>query len=329
VSIATVSRVFNESPRVSEKTRIRVLEVARALHYQPHVSARSLANKRSDLVLAVIPMLTNYFYMEVVRGVQDSLADSDLDLLVYTAQAPEQVDGQLKRAMQRGRAEGILLFSTPLNESRARRIKQGGQPVVLVDSQHPAFDSISIDNKSGAEAATEHLISNGRKRIGLITGNQASIPARVRRAGYEAALQKAGLAVDPSIILVSEATHQHGYTEKVGFASMNRLLHMSEPVDAVFVASDIQALGVLRALREAGRQVPGDIAVVGFDDIQISAYVGLSTLRQPMYEMGRKAIELLLRRIEDPTLPIEHLEFEPTLIVRETSGHRASLPDQA
>ena len=192
VSIATVSRVFNGSTRVSDRTRKRVMEIAEELNYHPHVSARSLASRRSNLVMAVIPMLTNYFYMEVVRGVQDALLDSEWDLLVYTAQAPENVDTQLNRALQRGRAEGVLLFSTPLDDARIQRMKRANMPVVLVDSHHPDFDSISVDNEEGGFIATRHLLEQGYKRIGLITGHKASVPAVDRQKGYQRALQGAG-----------------------------------------------------------------------------------------------------------------------------------------
>lgn len=319
VSIATVSRVFNGSTRVSDRTRSRVLKIAQELNYQPHVSARSLASRRSDLVMAVIPMLTNYFYMEVVRGVQDALLDSEWDLLVYTAQAPEKVDTQLARALQRGRAEGVLLFSTPLTKARIAKMKQADLPVVLVDSHHPDFDAISVDNEQGGFIATQHLLEQGYRRIGLITGHKASVPALDRQMGYRRALQTAGLSVNEAHILVSEDLHQHGYTEMAGYTAMETLLQQADPPDAVFVASDIQALGALRAIREHGLQTPNDIGVVGFDDIQFSIYVGLSTLHQPMYDMGKQAIQRLIQRIEDPSRPVAHTQFAPKLVVRETS----------
>ncbi|MDX1741089.1 MAG: LacI family DNA-binding transcriptional regulator, partial [Rhodothermales bacterium] len=142
VSIATVSRVLNNNPRVSAKTRSRVLEVAQELGYEPHPSARSLARRRSSVVSAVIPMVTNYFFMEVLRGLQDRLGQSEFDLLVYTARTVEEVGTQLDRALHRGRSAGVLLFSTPIGEHHIARMRRFGQPVVLVDCSHPEFDSV-------------------------------------------------------------------------------------------------------------------------------------------------------------------------------------------
>ncbi|MEM1094970.1 MAG: LacI family DNA-binding transcriptional regulator [Bacteroidota bacterium] len=320
VSIATVSRVFNNHPRVSDSTRARILELADTMGYMPHVSARSLAQQTTNLISAVIPMLSNYFFMEVIRGLQDRLAESDYDLLVYSAHGIEDVDAQLERALQRGRSAGVMLFSTPLLPEHTKRLKRRNHPVVLVDSFHPEFDSVSVDNVLGGSVATEHLIAQGATRIGLISGNAQSVPARDRRTGYEAALRRANLDIDPRLIAVSHDADEHGYNEREGYALVERLLKSGAEMDAVFVASDIQALGVLRALHDHNVGCPEDIKVVGFDDIKISEYVGLSTMRQPMYEMGRLAVEKILHRIGQPDHPTSHTLFAPKLVARDTSS---------
>ena len=326
VSIATVSRVFSGSAPVADGTRARVFAVADELGYEPHVSARSLARKSTQLVAAVVPMLTSYFFMEVIRGVQDRLAESDYDLLVFSSRSPEHVDAQLARAAQKGRADGLLLCSTPLTPPRADALLASGSPVVLVDSAHPDFDSVAVNNREGGYAATRHLLELGHERVALIAPNPVSVPGLERRAGYEAALRDAGRAVDARLIATSGEDDEHGYTREAGYAAMQALLRLPEPPDAVFAASDVQALGALRALREAGLRVPEDVALVGFDDIRTSAYVGLSTLRQPMYEMGKAAIDKLLRRIEAPSRPVSHTTFSAELCVRETCGAALHVP---
>ncbi len=318
VSIATVSRVFNNSPRVAPHTRKRVLEVARRLGYQPHVSAQSLARRQAQLVSAVVPMLTNYFFVEVLRGLQDRLAESPFDLLVYAAPTLADVDAHLERALQRGRSAGVMLFSTPLTQERVELLKRGRQPIVLVDSFHPDFDSVSIDNEQGGYLATRHLIEHGYRRIGLLMAHPDSVPARERRYGYERALREAGLTLDPSLIASSTDPHHHGYTEEGGREAMRQLLGHEPRPEAVFVVSDIMALGALQALEEAGLRVPDDVALIGFDDLRVSRYLGLSTLRQPMYEMGKLAAEKLLRRIAEPDLPVTSTVFAPRLICRRT-----------
>lgn len=318
VSIATVSRVFNDSPRVSPATRERVLHVARRLNYQPHVSAQSLARKNTHLITAVIPVVANYFYMEIIRGMQDVLVESEYDLIMYAAAKPETVGSQLDRAAQKGRSEGLLVLSTPLSEQRAKRLKSSTRPVVLVDTLHPDFDSISVDNRKGGYMATRHLIDGGFQRIAHITINPEAPPATDRRLGYEEALREAGIKIDPALIAASEKK-PFGFVEAAGYEAMQTLLTRSPIPDAVFVASDVQALGAMRAMREHGLIPPGDVALVGFDDIQVSEYVGLTTLRQPTYEMGKLAIQKLLQRISRPDHPTAATVFSPSLIVRSSS----------
>ncbi|MDQ7040179.1 MAG: LacI family DNA-binding transcriptional regulator [Rhodothermus sp.] len=318
VSIATVSRVFNNSPRVAPHTRKRVLEVARRLGYQPHVSAQSLARRQAQTVAAIVPMLTNYFFVEVLRGLQDRLVETSFDLLVYAAPTLSDVDTHLERALQRGRSAGVMIFSTPLTEARVERVQRSPQPVVLVDSFHPDFDSVSIDNEQGGYLAARHLLEHGYRRIGLLMAHPDSVPARERRHGYERALHEAGLELDPELIVASTDPHNHGYTEAGGYEAMKQLLTRDPRPEAVFVVSDIMALGALQAIEEAGLQVPDDLGLIGFDDLRVSRFLGLSTLRQPMYEMGKLAAEKLLRRIAEPELPVTSTVFAPRLICRRT-----------
>ena len=326
VSIATVSRVFNDHPRVSEATRRRVFRVAEQLGYEPHASAQSLARKHTQLISAVVPMMTSYFFMEVLRGVQDRLDESDYDLLVYPSRTMDGVDVQLQRALQRGRSDGLLLISTPMTGVRARRLAASPRAVVLVDSHHDLLDSVCVDNRAGGAEAVRHLVSRGHERIGLVLPVPGSPPAADRRAGYEDALAEAALPVDPELVVEAEWDHaDHGYTRYAGYRGMQLLLDRfadrpAERPTAVFVAADVMALGALRAAREAGLAVPGDLEVVGFDDINSSAYVGLTTLQQPMYDMGTVAIETLMRRMAHPDLPPSHTTFAPRLVVRETTG---------
>lgn len=326
VSIATVSRVLNGHPRVSDPTRQRVFEVAKALGYEPHASAQSLARKHTRLVSAVVPMMTSAFFVEVLRGVQDQLDDTDYDLLVYASRTLDRVEGQLARAVQRGRSDGLLLVSTPLTDDRAQMLAANAQPVVLVDSFHPEIDSVTVDNRRGGVVATEHLLERGHERIALLMPIEDSGPAQRRRAGYEDALAEAGLLFDDALVVAAEWDHDHhGYTRFAGYRAMHELLSRfegreSDRPTAVFAAADVMAFGALRAAREAGLDVPGDIEIVGFDDVEPSAYAGLTTLRQPMSEMGALATEMLLRRLESPGAPVQHVVFAPELVIRETTG---------
>ncbi len=330
VSIATVSRVLNGNPRVSETTRKRVFDVAAELGYAPHASAQNLARKHTRLVSAVVPMMTSAFFVEVLRGVQDQLDATDYDLLVYASRTLDRAEAQLSRAVQRGRSDGLLLVSTPLSEARAQALAASAQPVVLVDAFHNDLDSVTVDNHRGGTMATEHLIQRGHKRIALLMPLEVSGPAVHRRDGYLDALADAGLEVDPLWIVTADWDHDHhGYTRFAGYRAMQTLLDRfpdpSSRPTAVFAAADVIALGASRAAREAGLTIPGDLEVVGFDDIESSAYAGLTTLCQPMAEMGRLATEMLLRRLEAPGAPAQHVVFAPELVVRETTGTKGEL----
>lgn len=323
VSTATVSRVFNQSARVSEKTRRRVLKAADDLQYQPHASAQSLARQQSHLVSAVIPVLTNDFYMNVMRGMQDALYHRDFDLIVYAAPRPDQAETQLARATQRGLAEGVLLFSTPLTDAQADRLRRSGRPIGLIDAAHPAFDSVSVDNVEGGYLATQHLIRKGFQRIAHIGAVPEPPPAAQRRAGYEKALRDAGRSVDRRLVAASRRRSSgfgEEFAEEAGYKAMEKLLGRSAVPDAVFAASDVQALGARKAIHEAGLRIPDDVAVVGFDDIGTAEHVGLTTLRQPMHAMGKLAVEKLMKRIAEPERPPSKTVFAPRLIERASSG---------
>ena len=330
VSTATVSRVFNDGSEVSEETRQRVLEAAEALNYQPHASAQNLAREHTNQIAVVAPVVANYFYMHVMRGIQHVLAEQGMDLMVHAPANPqgrihEQLDQELldthmARALQPGRSDGILLLSMPLTDEWAERLADTGQAVVLVDAEHPAFESLSVDSKNGGYEATQHLIDQGYERIGHITVEYDPPPARLRREGYKQALRENGRSVNEQLIAESDE-RPFAFSEKGGYRAMNALLEQESPPDAVFAASDMQALGAMHAIQEAGLHVPDDIALVGFDDIELSRCAGLTTLRQPARTMGGRAAENLLRRIDTPgDSPVSNTVFSPELVVRQTCG---------
>lgn len=325
VSIATVSRSFNGHPRVSTSTREKVFGVARDLGYVPHASAQSLARQSTRLLSAVLPMMTSAFFMEVLRGVQDRLDETDYDLLVYASRSLDRVGAQLDRAVQRGRADGLFVISTPLGESRAAQIKASRQPAVLIDAYNDDIDSVAVDNRRGGAVATQHLLDRGHTRIAILLPAADSGPAMRRRAGYFDALAAAGIAPDDELVVEAQWDEgHHGYTRYAGYRGMQALLARFEgradAPTAVFAAADVLAYGALRAAREVGIQAPRDLDVVGFDDIESSAYAGLTTVRQPMYEMGRVGADLLLRRLDGGDGDPQHVVFSPELVVRESTG---------
>ncbi|MBI2619065.1 MAG: LacI family DNA-binding transcriptional regulator [Ignavibacteriales bacterium] len=313
--------MFNNHPSVSEDTRARVLKVANRLNYHPHPYARGLARKRTNSILAVIPFFTSYFFVEVLQGVQSKLSEFDCDLILYGVNHPDQVDASLRRNTIRGRVDGMLFFSMKMPDDFAEQYLHLKTPVVLVDTFHRSFDSLSVENIEGSYVATKHLISLGYKRIGMLNANLESAPARERLTGFQRAMKEAGLPLNPDLILRSASPRLDGFTRETGHDLMEQLIgYGPRRPDAVVVASDIQAVGSLAAISEAGLRCPDDIALVGFDDITLAASLGITTMRQPMYEMGALAIERLMSRMENLDNPPLHQTFTPTLVVRSTCG---------
>lgn len=319
VSIATVSRVFNGSERVSPTTRNMVLSVADELGYQPHASARSLARRRTDVVSAVIPMISNYFFAEVLRGLQDRMAETEYDLLVFSARSLDEMAVQLDRALHRGRSAGVLVFSSPITGEVEKLVGKATQPVVVVDGYYPTVDSISSDNRKGGTLAAEHFAQGGVRRPGVLMANRESVPASDRLAGFETRLGAHGIALDPSLVVENSHPLNDGYNEQGGYAGMKALLSMPSPPDAVFATSDAQAVGALEALKESGMTVGADMQLVGYDDLPIARYVGLTTLRQPMNDIGGRAFELLMNRMSGTANGTVHTVFSPTLIQRQST----------
>jgi len=327
VGIATVSRCLNNHPAVARDTRRRVLAVARRLHYQPHANAQRLASSRTNTFAAIIPFFTNYFFVQILQGIQDRALELGLDIVLHGVAEPAHADQALARSLQRGRVDGVLYFSMPVPEAYAPRIRQRRLPIVLVDGYHPWFDSIHIENRRGAFLAVQHLMRLGHRTVALISGRPSARPSQERLAGYRDALRTHGTPFDRSRVFAPRSTRLDGFTEEGGREAMRELLRArakGDPITAVLVASDIQAVGALEEADRARVCIPEELALLGFDDIDLARHFGLSTMRQPLLEMGVLALNQLHHRINDPTLPPSVVSFVPRLVVRRTCGGRSA-----
>jgi LacI family transcriptional regulator len=316
VSIATVSRVFNNSKSVSEKTRVKILEIADRVGYHPKAFAQGLARKNSNIIMALVPVISNYFFMEVLGGIQDKLAQYNYDLNIFniTSDNSEQkIAQQVEYVLKKGMADGYMLISIHQDTQYWQRLKSLDVPVVLVDEYHQNFDSVSVDSVEGAYEATSYLITKGFKTISMISASPNAKPIIDRVKGYKRALEDSGRLVNPKYIVTGDESYRDGFTEEGGYQAMKTILHNFPEVDACFCASDIQALGAMKAMRESGKLLP----LIGFDDIPLAQYVGISTMRQPMYDMGSLALEKLINRISSPQSNISHTVFSPELVIRE------------
>ncbi len=323
VGIGTVSRCLNDQPHVSAPTRAKVLAAAIRLSYQPHAQAQRLASRRTNTISVIIPSFTNYFFVQVLQGVQDHAADCGVDLILYSVNHPVQVEEYLRRSLHRGHVDGVLFFSMKLPEVHAAQFERMHLPLVLVDAFHPKFDSIRVQNRDGELAATRHLVGLGHHSIAMINANLSTQPAQERLEGYRLGLEEAGIPFRSDLLVIGESSKNDGFTREAGRESMRRLLEKNTGPDratAVVIASDVQAIGALEAARAARVRIPEDLAIVGFDDIELAQYAELTTMRQPMYEMGQLAMEKLIRRIKEPGVPPTLSLFLPDLIVRRSCG---------
>ncbi len=321
VGIGTVSRVLNNNPSVTPETRTRVTEVAKRLSYQPHTYAQRLARQQSETISAVIPFFTSYFFMEVLRGVQEKVSEYGYDLVLYGVEHADEVESYVAKALRRGKVDGILFFSMKMPDRVLADLKESNLPVGLVDAVSPSFDSISVANSEGAYTATTHLLELGHRKVGMVNAQSMSTPALERLQGYRRALEEQGIPYSDSIVRCGKNTRHDGFNRDSGYEAMLDFIAMGPDMpNAFFISSDIQAFGAIAALNEKGLRVPEDVAMVGFDDIELARLMRLTTMRQPMFQMGVLAIERLVARMSHPEMEILHTTFSPTLIVRESCG---------
>ncbi|HET9325630.1 MAG TPA: LacI family DNA-binding transcriptional regulator [Candidatus Eisenbacteria bacterium] len=315
VSVATVSRVFNDHSRVSETTRERVVAAANRLGYWPNGTARSLITNRTHALGVLLPDLHGEFFSEVIRGIDLAARQQRLHLMVssFTA-SPEDLTSVLRAV--RGRIDGLIVMTPDVDASEALRQGAGAIPTVLLNPevQVVGCDSISIANFEGAHAMVRHLVSLGHRRIATVTGPPGNIDAHQRLEGYRGALRDSGIDTDP----VLEA---HGnFTESSGYEAATLLLKQRPRPTAVFVANDHMAVGVLGALQDASIKVPGDLAVAAFDDIPLARFLTppLTTVHVDMLALGQRAVQLLTgpRPIQGPRREV----LPTTLVIRASCG---------
>jgi LacI family transcriptional regulator len=270
--------------------------------------------------MAVIPFFTTFFFMEILQGVQSKLSELECDLLLFGVNHPDQLEDSMRHHILRNRVDGILFFSMRMPEIFVKQFIHHQTPVVLVDSYHKRFDSLDVDNQQGAYVATNHLIASGHRRIGMLNGNLESVPARERLRGFRKAMEDAQLHIDPSLLKNTVSPRLDGFTREAGYEVMQEFLKLGKKMpSAIFVSSDIQAAGALAAIAESGMKCPDDISIVGFDDIELASHLGLTTMRQPMFEMGKLAAEVLLARLGQAKREPVHTMFVPKLIIRKTT----------
>lgn len=314
VSIPTVSRVINDSAPVAGETRDAVLRAIRDLGYHPNPLARGLSRGHSDSVLVILPHIAEPSASMRLSGLIGVLRNSPYELHLVDLERPvtERLR-QIGQIVLQNRPAGVIVISLPLDEADRRSFRNAGIPVVLVDCPSDELPADSVDDETGGDMATRHLIELGHTRIGFIGDREETaigVPASAdRRHGFEKAMAAANLPIRPQYV----RTAPHGAETAAVLAA--DLLALDEPPTALFAASDVQAFGVLRAAREAGVRVPDDLSVIGFDDIDAASLADLTTVRQPLEASGRRSGLRLLQMLghspedEVPELPPLRIVF--------------------
>lgn len=319
VAISTVSRVLNHSSDVSDPTRARVLRAIDELQFRPDRTAKTLAQKQTRSICVALPSFITPFHTELLKGIRHAFIDSDLDLLLCDlgSTSPRKT---LLDFLKRGTVDGLLLSGMPINDDLATELKALHAPVILIGHAWPEFDAFCWDDQQGAYLAVEHLLGLGHRRIAFVTTWSPSSLQKDRLAGYRKALEEAGVPYDATLV-GSGVTEKHaGFSEEAGYEAMTQLLKDHDDITAVFAASDVQAIGAYKALREASLRVPRDISLCGYDDIKVARFIELTSVDQHIYDVGKRATELLLARIEKPAAAASHETITPTLRVRSTTG---------
>ncbi|MFQ5594573.1 MAG: LacI family DNA-binding transcriptional regulator, partial [Anaerolineae bacterium] len=285
--------------------------------YRPSPIARRLSLRKTLTIGVIVPFFTRPSFVERLRGVEAAVAESEYDLIVFNVETPEKRDGYFRDVPHRQRIDGLIIISLSPTDDDVRYFAQAGMPTVLIDAHHAALNRVVVDDVEGGRLASQHLIEQGHRKIAYISDPLHNpfnfTSSRDRYAGYREALKQAGIPFRSEYHQQGE----HGHYQARVMAEW--LLDLDDPPTAIFAASDTQAMGILEALRGRDLRSPEDIAVVGYDDIEVAEYLGLTTIRQPLYESGLRGVELLLDTIQEADRPPVAVQLPVTLIQRRTT----------
>jgi LacI family transcriptional regulator len=325
VSHSTVSRVLNNKNNVNAKTRERVLQTMTQLGYVSNVSARSLAGGSSHVIGLLVDHLNTGYMGEIIRGIDEALEEHNYNLMLYTTHRQKSKETAYVTRLTHNFVDGLILIVPRNEKAYLETLQQRKFPYVLIDYQgyNRHVPSVITTNKKGGYDATSYLIEIGHRRIGFITGEMAYGCSPERLAGYQAALADHGIAFDAE--LVSEGN----FLQPQGYRCAQHLLSLPKPPTALFVSNDVMAFGAMEAARDLGFRIPDDLSIIGFDDVPQAAHVHptLTTVCQPLVEMGRSAAILLLKYIAHPFAEIERVELSTRLVIRDScQTPRLSLP---
>jgi len=325
VSHSTVSRALSDSDLVSAPTKARIQHLASEMGYSPDAQARSLVKGRTMTIGVVVTTIADPFIAEVVQGIESTARDHDYSVILTSSSHEPEREIAAVDMLRSKRVDGVIVTSSRVGAVYLDHLERMDAPIVLINNHRedtgPYTFSITVDNPHGDCEATRHLIESGHRRIAYLTGRGDHSSDAGRQEGYCRALAEAGMEFDPALVLPGDGRSRGGER------ALPILMGIGDRPSAVFCYNDMTAIGLIRAAREAGLHIPGDLAVVGFDDIPFAVYAcpPLTTISQPKFEMGRRAVEMVLELLS-PSLtgePASNQVFRGQLIVRESSGRAA------
>ncbi|MBC8531408.1 LacI family DNA-binding transcriptional regulator [Gehongia tenuis] len=313
VAVSTVSYVLNNSKSVKPETRERILKVIEETGYFPNHVARSLKTKKTQTMGVIVPDIGNIFFVEIIEGIEAYLSQRGYSVILCNTNENQEKERNYLSVLLNKDIDGLIFLATSKNPEIPQNTTI---PVVIVDRKFSGnYSSVLVDNVLGGQIATEHLIERNHENVALLTGPLTISPYFDRMMGYRQALEKHGFEYLPFLVeQCGTATYDGGYQ------GLHRLLdRLSEPPKSIFAANDMMALGAMRALFERGVSIPKQTAIVGYDDIPTASIMtpALTTIRQPKFEMGQKAAEMLFNELQNSADSQSYL-FQPSLIVRET-----------
>lgn len=321
VSRSTVSRVINDQMGVREDVRQRVLQVIEETGYQPNLAARALASNRSGIIGMVIPhavatLFSDPYFPRLTQGITQTCNINDLNLTLFLFHNESEEEKLSSRVVNAGFLDGVIIASSHRGDPLVPILLQSKMPLVMIgrEDQHPEVSFVDVDNLNGSYVATSHLLRLGRQRVGYISGPLKMVAGSDRYRGYRQAMNDKGRAIDEDLFFEGD------FTEATGYVGMQRMLSLRP--DAVVCASDQIAYGAWRAAREAGLQVPQDIALTGFDDLMPpdTGRPRLTTIRQPVVQSGIEAVNMLIDIIENGMTPPRRVILDTQLVIRESCG---------
>jgi len=318
VSISTISRVLNAPEKVNPGTHKRVMEAIDRLGFVPKAEARARALQQTGRIGVITPFFTAPSFVQRLRGVASVLSKTNYELVIYTVDSMEHLHGYISSIPLTGNLDGIIIMSLSIGEENVQRFINGGLETVLIEYFHPKLNSIEIDDLQGGRLAAQHLIQKGHRRIAFLgdvkTPEKYAIhPASARLRGFKEALQEAGLS------LCEEYVRLCSNTQEGSRQAARELLNLPTPPTAIFAAADIQALGIMKVARQVDLGIPDQLAVIGFDDIDIAEHVDLTTIRQHLDDSGRLAAEMVLSGLEDSKRPLQHIHLPLQVVERATT----------